>query len=107
IYKRDAAFVRVWTDEDLVGDGPAPASERVVAQINGPIRGALLGEDPGRTEALRTKALAGPARGAADAYGAVEIALYDLRGKLEGCPVHALLGGKVRHRIRLYGSAGM
>ena len=26
---------------------------------------------------------------------------------MEGCPVHALLGGKVRDRVRLYGSAGM
>jgi L-alanine-DL-glutamate epimerase-like enolase superfamily enzyme len=41
------------------------------------------------------------------AFGAVEIALYDLRGKMEGCPVHAFLGGKVRDRVRLYGSGGM
>ena len=37
----------------------------------------------------------------------VEIALYDLAGKARGVPVSELLGGRVRDRIRLYGSAGM
>ena len=40
-------------------------------------------------------------------YCAVEIALYDLAGKARGVPVSELLGGRVRDRIRLYGSAGM
>ena len=40
-------------------------------------------------------------------YCCVEIALYDLVGKARGVPVSELLGGRVRDRIRLYGSAGM
>ena len=40
-------------------------------------------------------------------YCSVEIALYDLTGKALGVPVSELLGGRVRDRIRLYGSAGM
>jgi L-alanine-DL-glutamate epimerase-like enolase superfamily enzyme len=40
-------------------------------------------------------------------YGAVEIALYDLVGKSKDVPISELLGGRVRDRIRLYGSAGM
>jgi L-alanine-DL-glutamate epimerase-like enolase superfamily enzyme len=40
-------------------------------------------------------------------YCAAEIALYDLVGKSKGVPVSELLGGRVRDRIRLYGSAGM
>src|SRR5690242_11938251 len=40
-------------------------------------------------------------------YGAVEVALYDLIGKARGLPVSELVGGRVRDRIRLYGSAGM
>jgi L-alanine-DL-glutamate epimerase-like enolase superfamily enzyme len=40
-------------------------------------------------------------------YCSVEIALLDLLGKAHGVPVSELLGGRVRDRIRLYGSAGM
>ena len=40
-------------------------------------------------------------------YCAVEIALYDAVGKALNVPVSELLGGRVRDRIRLYGSAGM
>jgi L-alanine-DL-glutamate epimerase-like enolase superfamily enzyme len=37
----------------------------------------------------------------------VEIALYDILGQARGVPVSELIGGRVRDRIRLYGSAGM
>jgi L-alanine-DL-glutamate epimerase-like enolase superfamily enzyme len=40
-------------------------------------------------------------------YSAVEVALYDLLGKQLGAPISELVGGRVRDRIRLYGSAGM
>ena len=36
-----------------------------------------------------------------------EVALFDVIGKQRGVPVSELLGGRVRDRIRLYGSAGM
>ena len=103
IFKRDAGLVRLATDRGLIGFGPLPASEDVVNHVNGPIRDALVGTDPARTEAIRDRL----ADSMGLAFGAVEIALYDLRGKIEGCPIHALLGGKVRNRLRLYGSAGM
>ena len=105
IFKRDAALVCVRTDQGMTGYGPTPTSERAVDQINGVIREALIGEDPCRIEALREKVLTSGE--AAAAFGGVEVALYDVWGKMEGCPVHEVLGGKVRDRIRLYGSAGM
>ena len=40
-------------------------------------------------------------------YCSVEIALLDILGKAKGLPVSELIGGRVRDRIRLYGSAGM
>ena len=60
-------------------------------------------------DALRVLFLQGPGADAslAKIYCAVEIALYDLAGKARGVPVSELLGGRVRDRIRLYGSAGM
>ncbi len=129
IFKRDAALVRIQTDGGLTGYGPAPASEEMAETINSLIRDALIGADPdtlhppledalrgmggrggrdtGQTDALRARVLSGANRQLSLAFGGVEIALYDLRGKMEGCPVYELLGGKVRDRIRLYGSAGM
>src|SRR2546423_8218168 len=38
------------------------------------------------------------------ALAGLDIALWDLRGKLEGVPVHALLGGKKRERVEVYAS---
>ena len=105
IFKRDAALVRIQTDGGLTGYGPAPASEEMAEAVNSLIRDALVGADPGQTEALMARISTGAS--ADVALGGVEIALYDLRGKMEGCPVSELLGGKVRDRIRLYGSAGM
>ncbi len=43
----------------------------------------------------------------AKVYCAVEVALYDLAAKARGVPLSEMIGGRVRDRIRLYGSAGM
>jgi L-alanine-DL-glutamate epimerase-like enolase superfamily enzyme len=107
ITKRDAGLVRIQTDGGLTGYGPVPGAESTVALINGPIHEALVGENPAQTGALRDRVLGRGSGSTALAFSAVEIALYDLRGKMEGCPVSALLGGCLRDRIRLYGSAGM
>jgi L-alanine-DL-glutamate epimerase-like enolase superfamily enzyme len=39
--------------------------------------------------------------------GAINMAMYDLLGKVRGVPVHELLGGAVRDRARVYASAGL
>ncbi|HMN84810.1 MAG TPA: mandelate racemase/muconate lactonizing enzyme family protein [Bauldia sp.] len=39
--------------------------------------------------------------------GAINMAMYDLVGKIRGVPVHALLGGFVRPRARVYASNGL
>ncbi|MBI2194324.1 MAG: mandelate racemase/muconate lactonizing enzyme family protein [Planctomycetes bacterium] len=107
IFKRDAALVRIQTDRGLVGYAPAPASERTIEAIRTTLRPKLLGSDPIRTDDLARQALDGASPSVVQAFGAVQIALYDLRGKIEGRPVCDLLGGRVRDHIRLYGSAGM
>jgi len=107
ILKRDAALIKVSTDGELAGYGPGAASEATAELINGPIREALVGEEPTAIETLRTRVLASGGGAMGLAFGGVEIALYDLRGRMEDCPVYELLGGKVQDRIRLYGSAGM
>ena len=46
ILKRDAMLVRISTDGGLTGYGPGPASEQAREQINGDVRGRLVGRDP-------------------------------------------------------------
>jgi L-alanine-DL-glutamate epimerase-like enolase superfamily enzyme len=69
----------------------------------------LVGHILADTDALRVMFLKGPGDDeyAAKMYCAVEIALLDALGKARGVPVSELIGGRVRDRIRLYGSAGM
>ena len=79
---------------------------RAIGETIAPFLEGRVLADP---DALRVLFLQGPGADAALAkiYCAVEIALYDLAGKARGVPVSELLGGRVRDRIRLYGSAGM
>ena len=95
ILKRDAMLIRISTDAGLTGYGPGPASGQARGEILGAARPHLLGRDPARWPDLRPLA------------GAAEIALLDLAGKIEQRPVSELIGGRLRERIRLYGSAGM
>jgi L-alanine-DL-glutamate epimerase-like enolase superfamily enzyme len=110
ILKRDAMLIRVDTVEGLTGWAPGPGSERAHRAIRNIIGPFLEGRTLADTDALRVHFTNGP--GAGDAalikvYSAVEVALFDLLGKAMGVPVSEIAGGRVRDRIRLYGSAGM
>jgi L-alanine-DL-glutamate epimerase-like enolase superfamily enzyme len=109
ILKRDAMFIRVRTDNGLVGYAPGPGSEKAQREIEQTIAPFLVDRVLADPDALRVQFLEGPGSDPelAKIYCAVEIALYDLIGKEHGVPVSELIGGRVRDRIRLYGSAGM
>jgi L-alanine-DL-glutamate epimerase-like enolase superfamily enzyme len=109
IVKRDAMFIRVETDNGLVGYGPGPGSERAQRSIEHTIAPFLQDRVLADPDALRVLFLQGPGADLelAKTYCAVEIALFDLAGQAQGAPVSELIGGRVRDRIRLYGSAGM
>jgi L-alanine-DL-glutamate epimerase-like enolase superfamily enzyme len=109
ILKRDAMFIRVATDNGLVGYAPGPGSEHAQHAIEQTIAPFLEGRVLADPDALRVQFFQGPGTDAelAKTYCAVEIALYDIAGKARGVPVSELLGGRVRDSIRLYGSAGM
>jgi L-alanine-DL-glutamate epimerase-like enolase superfamily enzyme len=109
ILKRDALFIRIETESGLIGYAPGPASPGVNYAINKVIGPWLEGRVLADPDALRVLFLDGPGAHPelAKIYCAVEIALYDLAGKAMGIPVSELIGGRVRDRIRLYGSAGM
>ncbi len=110
ILKRDAMLIRIEADNGLVGFAPGPGSERAHHSIQTLIRPFLEGRTLADTDALRiqfTDAMAHGDPGLVKIYCAVEIALFDLLGKAYGVPVSEVVGGRVRDRIRLYGSAGM
>jgi galactonate dehydratase len=105
-------FVRVETDDGLVGWGE-PVVEgraltvRTAVQELVPL---LLGRDPRDVEAfwqLATKGTfyrGGPVL--SSAVAGLDQALWDLLGKSIGLPIHRLLGGPVRDRVRVYGWVG-
>ena len=109
IVKRDAMFIRVAADNGLVGYAPGPGSERAQQQIREVIAPFLTDRTLADPDALRVRFLKGPGIDPelAKTYCSVEIALYDLAAQALGVPVSEMLTGRVRERIRLYGSAGM
>src|SRR6266852_3527842 len=109
ILKRDAMLVRVSTDNGLFGYAPGQASEKTKQAIDHLIAPFLIGRTLGDPDALRILFQQGSGADAevSKIYSSVEIALYDLAGKARNLPLSELIGGRVRDRIRLYGSAGM
>jgi L-alanine-DL-glutamate epimerase-like enolase superfamily enzyme len=105
---RNFFIVKVETDSGLYGIGEAGLTWREPACAGAveSLKRALIGEDPARIEHLWQVMYRGgffPAAGpAAAAVAAIDIALWDLRGKALGLPVHALLGGRVRDRVVCY-----
>src|SRR5262245_3942602 len=99
-------YLRLHTDEGPVGLGETfwgPAT--VAAHVHEELAPALLGQDPLLIERHRLRLTR---RGLRDlgaegrALSALDLALWDLFGQATGRPVHALLGGAVRERIRVY-----
>jgi L-alanine-DL-glutamate epimerase-like enolase superfamily enzyme len=107
ILKRDALYVKVSTDVGLYGFGPGAASETTAAMVNDRLRELLLGREAGDPSGFMEEASVKLGSQAFAAAGAVEVALYDLWGKAEGCSVTYFFGGRKQDTVRCYGSAGM
>ena len=99
-------IVRLVTDEGLSGYGEVEQYKPYLKPFVLYLREALIGEDPTLVERVMLKIRQ---RGAFKPYGsavsAIEMALWDLAGKAAGLPVHRLLGGKIRDRVRVYNGA--
>jgi galactonate dehydratase len=108
---RNWCFVKVETDEGIVGLGEASGWPRVIQTAIQDLTPILVGEDPGRIERLWQKMLlATMGHGMTGIVGAgamtgIEIALWDILGKKLGVPVCDLLGGRCRDRVRVYAHA--
>ena len=115
---QDNIVVRVHTDEGLVGIGETDTNPWAVkALIEAPgthcmglgLKEMLIGEDPTQVEALWEKLYIGSAmngrRGLGIcAIGALDMALWDIRGKVEGKPIWQLLGGAKQPEMTPYAS---
>ena len=115
---QDVVLVRIRTDNGLEGIGEADSSPEVVkAIIDAPfshniacgLRQILIGENPLENERLwqkmyRRTMYFGRTSVAISAMAAVDMALWDIKGKQFGEPIHRLLGGKQHDRIRAYAS---
>jgi L-alanine-DL-glutamate epimerase-like enolase superfamily enzyme len=112
VRRADNVLVRVETDDGCVGWGEAASApvmtgetlESIVAAVHH-LALVLIDRDPRDIEgALR--AMDGRLYGNQGAKAAIEIALYDLAAQAAQCPVHALLGRKLRDRMPLLGVVG-
>jgi L-alanine-DL-glutamate epimerase-like enolase superfamily enzyme len=128
VAEQEALLVRVTTEGGLVGYGETTveqgAKESVIAQINDVFAPMLKGQSAhditrlwelmyngSRTHYALDRGhgfpVAAMRRGVTvGAISAIDIALWDIKGKALGAPVWQLLGGKVRDRLPAYGSGG-
>src|SRR6201986_4566572 len=105
---RHSTFVKGYTDEEQTGLGEAGINGKELA-VQGLIETwapILRGMDPSRIEHIWQTLWRGQffrgghVQGAA--LAAIDIALWDLRGKALGVPVYDLLGGRTRDYARCY-----
>jgi len=102
-------IVEVITDDGLIGVGSAMTSKALVSAGVELLRPMLLGEradEPARvTEKLRQQTFWQGRGGAVEhAISGIDIALWDLFGKVCNQPTARLLGGLYRDKIKPYGS---
>jgi L-alanine-DL-glutamate epimerase-like enolase superfamily enzyme len=105
---RTFLFVVIDTDEGIYGLGEAGITGRELA-VQGAIehfKPLLIGQDPFRTEHLWQMLFRGgffPAqRILTAAIAAIDVALWDIKGKALGVPLYQLLGGRVRDKVLTY-----
>ena len=105
-------FLRIETDDGVVGWGEPVIEGRAatVAAAVEELSDYLIGQDPRRINDLwQVMYRGGFYRGGPilmSAIAGIDQALWDIKGKALGLPVHDLLGGRVRDRIGVYSWIG-
>ena len=110
-YWGEFLFVEVRTDGGVSGWGEitttTKVANRAVAAILRQLNDLLIGQDPTRIEQLwhrtfRAFTYMGSRGAASHVVSGIDIALWDLVGKVRNAPVYELLGGPVRDDILIY-----
>jgi L-alanine-DL-glutamate epimerase-like enolase superfamily enzyme len=112
--QQHSAFVLVHTDDGLTGIGeasPMQGGRASLGMIRDDIAPMLIGHDPLDhavllDQALHTLVKLGPEGALTSALAALDIALWDLKGKLTGLPVYKLIGGAWKTALPFYASIG-
>lgn len=106
---RNFVTLLVYTDSGLYGLGDATLNGRelaVVSYLEDHLIPCLIGRDPFDTEDIWQYGYRGPywRRGPVTmaAVGAVDMALWDIKGKALNTPVYNMMGGRSRHKILAY-----
>ena len=106
---RNFVTLKIVTDEGIYGIGDATLNGRektVVSYLEDYLVPALIGKDPARIEDIWQYIYRGAywRRGPVGmtALAAVDMALWDIKGKVAGLPLYQLLGGRSRDRIMTY-----
>jgi galactonate dehydratase len=106
-------WLYIHTDQGLSGIGEPfleNHADSVIAEVRR-LEPVLIGQDPRQIEALWQKMYdaglgykGGPVT--MSALSGIDMALWDLAGKAAGLPVHAMLGGACRNRVKMYRATG-
>ncbi|MBK9166498.1 MAG: galactonate dehydratase [Bryobacterales bacterium] len=111
VLKNSWVFVKISTDAGVTGWGEMLKDDAKACAAGAlEVSDYLAGKDP-RQVALHWQAIhrgafyrGGPIKTAI--LSGIDQALWDITGKCYGVPVHRLLGGPTRERIRVYGEVG-
>lgn len=107
-YRTNFVFIKILTDEGIsgIGEGTLEYKENALLGAVEDIKRVLIGQDPRELERICHELYrdsywrVGPVL--MSAISAVEMALWDIKGKAAGVPVYEMLGGKVRDSVRMY-----
>jgi galactonate dehydratase len=101
LFNQSNTVVTVETDAGITGIGEGGFADTLKQ-----CAGRLIGQDPQFIERLwqdmSRSFFYPPGRELEHALGALDMALWDIRGKVLSLPLHQLLGGKVRNFVELY-----
>ena len=105
LFNQSDLVVTVETDAGITGIGEGGTRDTLEQ-----CAGRLIGQDPQYIERLWQDMSRAffypPGREKKHALGALDLALWDIKGKVLGLPVHAVLGGMVRNFCECYNTAG-
>lgn len=104
---RTAMLVEIVTEDGISGWGEAYGPARLTAPAVEYFRDFLIGRDASETESIWHTLYSvwrdhGQKGVLIEALSAIDIALWDIRGKALGLPIYKLLGGPIRTTVKAY-----